>query len=165
MLVNQNFKGLRALRTDIPEMLAAMNNSSIEFHLTGSRGWPNQLHAGVNIMTDWDFFADNNHKTLDFLFENGFEQEFNNPYEGDPNSASVWRYDGIPSIHVQAVRNVGLKLEVESMIRKYLPMTFYKLTKDQRKSVWKLMYATHEIGHKSAMPAINVPEVDEDYLP
>lgn len=148
MLLNGTDRGLDVIYRDIPKVIVKMNESPFQFHLTGSRGWPCPLVAGVTYLTDWDFFVKSSEEVYDFLYDNLFVEEFENPYADSPNSASVWKHAPKhgPSVHVQVVRDVDLKLAMEQVIRDYLPATFYKLNKDQRKSVWSLAYAAYNLN-------------------
>lgn len=153
MLRNGPRNGLNILGRDIPNMLALMNSSDIEFHLTGSRGWEFPRFAKVTESTDWDFFAEQSEALQIFLMQNGFEKQYENPYEDNPNSASVWLYEplfrGTP-IHIQVVLDVKLKAAIERIIKSRLPATFYTLNKDQRKQVWAMMYDAYEAGKSNA---------------
>lgn len=109
-----------------------MEESTIEFYLTGSR-----IFGGQKVNSDWDFFTLYVPETQKFLDMHGFH--FVSKGYKDELCAAVYQniYD---NIHVQLVGDVLWKDLAQTYILTYLHDVYLQLPKDKRRLLWNYAF-------------------------
>lgn len=120
---------------DLP-MIEALRKCPVPLHLTGSR-----YFGGFTEKSDYDFFCEDtedNRATIASLGKWTIEEmTLDSVTYKDVNCSEVWIHYSIPNIHIQFVKNVDRKLEVQTFLRNF---PFSLVDKRARRDVWNWAY-------------------------
>lgn len=142
MIVNQSES-----RTISEEIRAKLAESPYQFYITGSR-----FFGGSTPQSDWDYFAQNDEKVLQFLQSLGFKSAKTNTYSDPGIKFLLIKED----VQVQLVSDAIAKDAVQKMITKYMTVNQMKsLTGHMRVvlwaiplEIWKLAIETEKMREK-----------------
>ena len=97
----------------IVSVFAEMQTSQFVFHLTGS-----QFFGNARVDSDYDFLVQDSLQVREFLQSSGFKKLHNSGYD-DSSIVAVFHYHGVnkPSVDVQCVKNVEVKLKAQDLVR------------------------------------------------
>lgn len=116
-------------KTNRIHILAKMESSSFDFHLTGSRAFGN-----FRSESDYDFFAENNSTLQTFLVNIGFNLLSASKYN-DRHTIRVYHHP--TEIDVQIVKSVSQKLEAQIKLKNF--PGFNAIDKKQKTALWNLV--------------------------
>jgi hypothetical protein len=118
-------------------MLHALRQCEVMLHLTGSR-----YFGGFTVKSDYDFFCADTEENKRIISSLGKwtieEMTLDSITYNDVNTSAVWIYYAAPNIHVQFVRDVERKLQVQAFLSTF---PFHAVTdKKVRKYIWNWGY-------------------------
>lgn len=144
---------------DLPEIYPNIihlfeDDLSVRAVLTGSRYFGDATPA-----SDWDLVVDIHSKPHihDWLFDLGFLQESGNfpPYGDDPHLVEIWTLTAgtfNPQVHIQLTGWLEHRWEMQRNIKSMFLGDYLMMSKPQRKSLWKLLWATWSTGQYGPSP-------------
>jgi hypothetical protein len=133
----------------LPEMIAVMNSSNVDFYLTGSRFWGTDHDK-----SDWDFFAldDKENENYKWLVSHGFTQVGPETTYTDDTSCNRVMIHGSESmvdfyrpnheIHVQLVKSVSTKDLIQKILFETFPEGF--VNKQEARKIWKAAFSVFD---------------------
>jgi hypothetical protein len=123
-------------RNSLASLLVALSNSEFEFYLTGSQFFGNYTNE-----SDYDFFVDNNHKTLLFLSQLGFNEVVSNHDYDFNNLCELWERTTVEGIKIQVqVLRCGCSEKKQIAQHRIYSVRdiFNVLDKKQRSKFWNM---------------------------
>lgn len=118
----------------LPKAARTLEQSGIDFYLTGSRAWRTATEK-----SDWDFFTQDNEDTHAFLITNGFKV-IEHSYDSDPLIETVYEKVSFleRTVQVQMCRDVARKQLIQRKLMVAYPAGFK--SKAEATKLWNLAY-------------------------
>ena len=116
-------------------LLEKLNKSLTPFTLTGSR-----YFGTATPSSDWDFYTEASPATVRELEALGYKLSVSGTYDEDCNTISVYR-TGNGLIHVQLVRDAGIKTKVQSYLKMLGVFKKGARNKITEHNIWAATYA------------------------
>lgn len=125
----------------IVSVFAEMQTPQFVFHLTGS-----QFFGNARADSDYDFLVQDSLEVREFLQSLGFKKLYNSGYD-DSSIVAVFHYHGVnePSVDVQCVENLEVKLKAQGIIRDCYGSDLPK-ERSERCKLWNLVLRTVQLA-------------------